>query len=539
MFAAGRQSPWWLSGISSYMTMFSAGTFVVWGGMAYDYGFVAISISLCYGVAAFLAGMFFAAKWRRMGLSTAAEFIELRFGKVAFHFYTWWKLLISFTTGLTLYGLGVMLCPLIPLSPDNPFVNPATGVLSIDWACMILGGIVIIYTMCGGLWAVLLTSTMQFFVLLLAVVMVVPLSFAKVGGFQSFVSNAPEGFFAPTHSPFTWLFLVGWMLATMFQLGGEWVFIQRYFCVPTQKDAKKSCYIFGVLYLTTPFLWMLPPMIYRVINPNADPQEAYILICKEVLPAGMIGLMIAAMFSATASSISSQLNVNASVLTNDIYTKLFRPNASQKHIVQVGKVLTVILGVWIVGGALIMPRLTSYRNFTIVFGSVIGSSVLMPTVWAIWSKRIGRSSVWLTLISSIAAFFVLKVLLSKGGLLSNFESFVPVVDYIDAHSRTIDVAAGIIVPLIILFICEIAGAKQSPDYTRLQQEIKLRQSEELVTTASTMPARVMIWNLAALAVILIVTALIGSDRSYILWVSSAVLLLFAGVLLLTLRRVKV
>ena len=71
MFVAGRQSPWWLSGISSYMTMFSAGTFVVWGGIAYEYGLVGAIICCFYGIAAFLAGRFFAGKWRHTCLSTA------------------------------------------------------------------------------------------------------------------------------------------------------------------------------------------------------------------------------------------------------------------------------------------------------------------------------------------------------------------------------------------------------------------------------------------------------------------------------------
>ena len=78
MFVAGRQSPWWISGLSAYMTMFSAGTFVVWGGIAYEFGFVAISISMVYAVSTFIVGYFLAGRWRTLGVSTAAEFIGLR-----------------------------------------------------------------------------------------------------------------------------------------------------------------------------------------------------------------------------------------------------------------------------------------------------------------------------------------------------------------------------------------------------------------------------------------------------------------------------
>ncbi len=89
MFAAGGESPWWTSGLSAFMTMFSAGTFVVWGGIAYQHGFVAVIINLCYGVAALLAGYFVAEHWKKLGVNTPAQFIELRFGAGAVQFYTW------------------------------------------------------------------------------------------------------------------------------------------------------------------------------------------------------------------------------------------------------------------------------------------------------------------------------------------------------------------------------------------------------------------------------------------------------------------
>ena len=77
MFVAGGQSPWWVSGLSAFMTMFSAGTFVVWGGIAYKYGAVAIAINLCYGVSALLVGWFLASVWRKAGVDSAAEFLRL------------------------------------------------------------------------------------------------------------------------------------------------------------------------------------------------------------------------------------------------------------------------------------------------------------------------------------------------------------------------------------------------------------------------------------------------------------------------------
>jgi Na+/proline symporter len=70
MFAVKKQSPWWLSGLSAFMSAFSAGTFVVWGGIAYKHGLVAVSILMCSGISSFIVGRFIAGKWASLGITT-------------------------------------------------------------------------------------------------------------------------------------------------------------------------------------------------------------------------------------------------------------------------------------------------------------------------------------------------------------------------------------------------------------------------------------------------------------------------------------
>ena len=127
MFAAGGQSPWWVSGLSAFMTMFSAGTFVVWGGIAYKYGFVAIAINLCYGVSALLVGWLLAGVWRRAGVDSASEFLQLRYGGSIVQFYTWFKgSLTLFSTGGGVYALSKIVCALMPLPEGHILADPAT-----------------------------------------------------------------------------------------------------------------------------------------------------------------------------------------------------------------------------------------------------------------------------------------------------------------------------------------------------------------------------------------------------------------------------
>ncbi len=305
MFSASGESPWWTSGLSAFMTMFSAGTFVVWGGIAYKYGLVAVTINLCYGVAAIAVGYTVAGRWKKLGVKTPAEFIQLRFGPSAVKFYTWSMMAVNIIgAGVALYALSKIMVALMPM-PEGSLFADATGHFSVQWAILIAGVVIIIYTMMGGLWAVLMTDVLQFIVLNLAVLFVIPLIWALAGGLEGFTGNAPEGFFNfAQENKFTWFFMLGWVLIHFFKIGAEWAFAQRFICVPTAKDARKSTYLFGILYLVSPIFWLLPPMIYRTINPNAEPEQAYILACQAVLPIGMLGLMVAAMFSATASMVS-------------------------------------------------------------------------------------------------------------------------------------------------------------------------------------------------------------------------------------------
>jgi SSS family solute:Na+ symporter len=540
MFVAGRQSPWWLSGISSYMTMFSAGTFVVWGGIAYEYGLVGAIICCFYGIAAFLAGRFFAGKWRRTCLSTAGEYIQLRYGKGAFHFYTWYGVFMLFMGGMTIYGLAVMLCPLMPLSAGNFLRDGVTGNLSVDWACIILAAIVIFYTMKGGLWAVLMTDTLQFFVLMLAVIVVVPLIIAKVGGVSAFLDQAPAGFLKPTAPGFSWAFLVGWLLLNTFQLGANWSYIQRHLCVPTERDARRGMYLFGVLYLFTPFLWMAPPMIYRVLHPGADPQEAYILACSAVLPPGIIGMMVAAMFSATASSMSSTLNTFAGVLTDDVYRRLWRPQATEAETVRAGRVFTVLIGLYILAGALILPRFATYRDVVIVMASLLGGSLMLPTLWGLWSRRVGPGVVWGTIASGVVVGILQKYGFSQGGWFGKVEAMSGLVSFVRAHTRETDIFIGLAVPLTILVIAEWRGQLQ-PGWERLQAAIAKAQSDDAGTSTATtdaarLPILVVSLSLGFLAVLMLGLTPFSGDRWPTLLGMSALLLMFSAFFARLLRR---
>lgn len=523
MFAAGGQSPWWVSGLSAFMTMFSAGTFVVWGGIAYRYGFVAVAISTCYGIAALVAGYTVAGVWRRMGVSSAAEFIQIRFGRSLVQFYTWLQGSIGiFGMGGTIYALAVIVAALIPLPEGHLLADPSTGNISVAYLSIGLVAVVTLVALIGGLWAVLMTDVLQFIILTVSVLIVVPLCFAEVGGIGGFIEKAPENFFSPVAADFTYWFLVGWIVVHFFRIGGDWSFVQRFTCVPRPKDARKAAYLFGVMYLVSPLFWMLPPMIYRTIDPSANYEQAYILACKMVLPAGMMGLMVAAMCSASASMVTTVLNVFAGAFTTEVYQRFINPNAEPYRVVRVGRIITFALGMVVLSGALLIPLLGSYTGYVLTVTAIITGPFALPTMWALFSKKIGIRTAWMVSLGGFLAGLFVKFGFNPGGWFDGIVWLEPVTQLVQINVRVTDLVVGSVVPLVLLVIAELTIKKPNPGWERLRAHRQAWQ-DEAPAVSSTLPATLCGWSMLSLAALIGVLAALAPDDRLVLGAFAAIL----------------
>ncbi len=538
LFSAGGESPWWASGLSAFMTMFSANTFVVWGSIAFGLGFVAVMINLMYGVAALFAGYFIASKWKGMGIETPAEYVRIRFGKGALHFYTWSMMVLRVIgTAAALYALGKILVALMPLGEGNPLRDPETGNLSLRYAILIFGSIVVLYTMIGGLWAVLMTDVLQFIILNLAVLFVVPLALGRVGGIDGFISKAPEGFFNLVNEAegYTVFFLAGWAAIHFFMIGAEWAFVQRYLCVPTKKDARKSTYLFGILYLVSPVLWLLPPMIYKVIDPAADPEQAYILSCKAVLPIGMLGLMLAAMFSATASMVSSQLNVFSGVLTHDIYKPLAK-KTDNRTMVKVGRLFTILLGALLIIIALEIEKFGQVKDLIISITSLMVVPLLAPSLWGLFSRRINGRAVWITGLSGFCLGAIIRFGFGKNGW---FEGMTSINDWVVSNTHFLKTFVGVIFPVIVLSTIELMSRGESEGWKKIAALSKQQDETEHQGTAGANPiaAKVVAWCLIVCALMMFsLIAVNESESTVVLSVFGATLAVISCIILFFCRK---
>lgn len=531
MFSASGQSPWWVSGLSSFMTMFSAATFVVWGSIAYEYGIVAISINIGYGVAALAVGYFVAGRWKTIGVSSAAEYMALRFGAAVVHFYTWVLMAFRLTgSAVALYGLSVLLSALMPLPDGHLLQDPQTGNMSVQAAILIFGSVVVLYTMAGGLWAVLMTDVIQFIVLTLAVVFVVPLILLNVGGFQGFASRAPDGFFNLVAGEYTWFFLAGWSLVTFFMIGADWAFVQRFVSVRTAKDARKGTYLFGVLYLISPFLWLTPPLVYRVIDPNANPEQAYILASKLVLPAGMVGLMVAAMFSATASLISSQLNVFAGALTETFYASRFSGEANERRLIWVGRGFATLLGALIIILAIQIPTIGGAASVILAATSLIVGPLLAPALAGLFSKTLSVRSIWLVFIVAVGVALILKFLLPSIGDTSSVGWLQSAAKWAQDSHRAVDLIVGVVVPILVVGLSILFTRSENPGWGRIQALSITRSTDAVLGQQDGTPARIVVIALLGIGVCFLIIAHLSPDSQFVIRLFGLTVMLIAGII---------
>ncbi|QHV95202.1 sodium:solute symporter family protein [Spirosoma endbachense] len=500
-FAGGEAVPWFIGGLSLFMSFFSAGTFVAWGSIAYKYGWVAITIQWTMCIGALVTGLYLAPRWKAAGALTAAEFIRERLGLTVQKVYIFIFTLVSiFIKGSVLYPVA----KLVSSSLNLPIVPCTIG----------LGLFMIAYTAVGGLWAVMVTDILQFVVLSAAVFILLPLSLDKVGGFDGFTQAVPADFFSPLNGEYTIGFVLAFVLYHIAYIGGNWTFVQRYTSVDSPKSARKVAFLFAGLYLISPIIWMMPPMIYKAINPGLvglDTENAYLKICQLVLPPGLLGLMLTGMYFSTSASANTALNVVSAVFTNDIYKGLINPKASDKQLIRVARGSSWVFGLGMIGIALLVPAAGGIVEVVLSISAISGGPLLAPPLWALFSKRLtSRATLWITSIG-LAVNLFFKVL---SPLLLGFKL-----------SRSWETAIGMGIPLLLLLGYELWASSRTlvaDEYYRYlvarQQKRDDAQSNEAQTELAAEAIEVKKQNRFGLQVIagsLVFTALMLFGLSFL------------------------
>src|SRR5258708_22208160 len=178
-------------------------------------------------------------------------------------------------------------------------------------------------------------------------------SLARVGGVTGLIhSLPPEMKTIHVAGEFGWIYLLSWTVMVSFGYNTS-AMAQRYFSVDDEHSARKVALLCCGLFFVGAFLWFIPPMVMRVVYPdlhavwpalpNAS-EAAYAVASLTLLPHGLIGVMLAAMFSAPMANLSAQFNLKSAFLTKDVYQSLFRQNANELELLRVGWITTFLIG---------------------------------------------------------------------------------------------------------------------------------------------------------------------------------------------------
>lgn len=403
-FSGRNQIPWWLSGVSFYMTSFSTFLFVAYSENAYRYGMVALTLGWTVVPAVVIGALYFSSKWRRARIDSPVEYLEERYGLGLRQTFGWANIPVRIIdNGLRLFATGLFVSVTLNVSLERSIVT--TGVITLA------------YTFAGGLWAVAVTDFVQFVVMMAGALVLAPLALVRVGGVGGFFQGAPEHFWHPTGGPYAWPYMFTWFLLLLCNYNTSFALVQRYYSVRDEREAKKTgLLVAGLCIVGTP-IFFIPAMAARQFLPDADPANIYGILCRTLLPAGALGLIIAAMFSATMSSLSGEYNVLASVLTNDVYKRLINKRASDRHLVFVGRLATLLIGCLPLAVALYVA---ANRGDTLLFQkmvtvfSVAAPPIAIPMLAGLVWRRASNAGAIAGFLSGIVVGLTLYLLIGAG-----------------------------------------------------------------------------------------------------------------------------
>ena len=417
-FGNDKTVPWWLSGVSFYMNSFSALAFVMYSALAYKFGWVPVTVSWLSVPAVLLGAWFLAVRWRRAAKGSPIDYIAERYTP-------------GMCRTLALLGLPMQLLDnALKLLAIGTVVGVGMG-FPLFWSICISGVIIVLYTFLGGLKATLTCDFIQFLVIL-AVVFALPFKCLDrlaacgapgtspptiVDGFRVFLDKVPAGFFDFTAGKYTWVYMLVFFCCVGSTLSTNWSLVQRYYSTKSEKDAKRMAYLVAALLFLGPPLFFFPAMAARVFMPGIPEDQmngVYALVCREVLPTGMIGMVIAAMFSATMSSLAGNFNAAAAVLTNELIgVGGSRSRTSERSKLVVARVATVVVGGAVIALTFVMQYAQGADDLFNLSNKVFGvflPPIAIPMLCGIFVRRFSRRSGLVGLVGGIAVGLAIFIL---------------------------------------------------------------------------------------------------------------------------------
>jgi len=401
-FLSGRNMPWWLLGISMVATTFSADTPNLVTDIVRTRGVSGNWVWWAFLLTGMLTVFVYAKLWRRLGIFTDLEFYELRYsGKAA-----------TFLRGFRAIYLGVFFNIIIMATVCLAGIKIGSVLLGFSplKTLLIISIITVFYSSLGGLRGVIITDFFQFILAMGATIWgaIEIVNLPEVGGITNLLSNPnvvdklnliPD--FLDTKTLVVIFILpiaVQWW-STWYpgaEPGGGGYVAQRMFSAKDEKNAVWATLLFNFThYAIRPWPWILIALASLVVFPNlAALQTAFPNVDPSVikddlaypamltlLPAGLLGLLLASLIAAFMSTISTHLNWGSSYIVNDFYKRFIKPKASEKELVNIGRLSTLVLMILAMLLALALESALSAFDILIKIGAGTGLIFILRWFW--------------------------------------------------------------------------------------------------------------------------------------------------------------
>jgi len=394
-FLGGRQFAGWVIGLSLVGTSISSVTFIAYPADGFKTAWLRYLPNLMLPLAAIIAVTFFIPIFRRYSLTTAYEYLEMRYGP-----------------GVRIYGAATFIfAQLVRISTIlyllSLLIQEVTGLES-NWSVVIAGGFVAFYTIIGGIDAVIWTDVIQTIVLMLGgVVMLIVIVQALPGGLGQVFDVATahnklsfSDWNQGVSTPLTWDLSLLNKTGTMMLILGltNWLteyatnqnVIQRYIAARSEKEARKAVWVCVLSSLPIwAFYMFLGTALYvfyqqfpsveagQMLDGTRKAEEILPWFILNEMPNGLSGIVIAAALAAAMSSLDSSINAISTVGINDIYRRFLRQHASDTHYLRVAFVISTFSSVLMIGGALyiLQADTTTLQDYGTILVSLFGGGL--------------------------------------------------------------------------------------------------------------------------------------------------------------------
>ena len=401
-FLSGRSMPWWLLGLSMVATTFSTDTPNLVTDIVRSNGVSGNWVWWAFLITGLLTVFVYAKLWRKSNVSTDLEFYELRYGgKPA-----------SFLRKFRSIYLGIIFNVITMSAVTLAAIKIGSIMLGLEpWQTVITAGLVTVtFSAIGGFKGVVYTDVILFFVAMGGAIgaAVYLVNLPEVGGIESLLSNEnvinkisilpdfndTEALIALLIIPLAVQWWSSWYPGA--EPGGGGYIAQRMFAAKNENHAIGATFFFNIMhYALRPWPWILVALASLVVFPDLESiQNAFPNITQDKLgndlaypamltklPTGLLGLVLASLISAYMSTISTQLNWGSSYIVYDFYQTQINPDATQKQLVAVGRISTVLLMVLSTLLALLLQNAMQLFNLLLVFGAGTGLIFILRWFW--------------------------------------------------------------------------------------------------------------------------------------------------------------